>query len=89
MTEELNVNTNETELNMETLEQVSGGKDNGGFARKPKAKAGCQIYQIKHGDTLIKIAKRYGTTADHLMRINPELTNRSFIVSGCYIYVPA
>ena len=89
MTEEIKNSITETELTQNELDQVSGGKDNGGFTRKPRAKAGCQIYQIKHGDTLIKIAKRYGTTADHLMRINPELTNRSFIVSGCYIYVPA
>ena len=89
MTEEIKNSITETELTADALEQASGGKDNGGFAHKPRAKAGCQIYQIKHGDTLIKIAKRYGTTADHLMRINPELTNRSFIVSGCYIYVPA
>ena len=52
MTEEIKNSITETELTADALEQVSGGKDNGGFAHKPRAKAGCQIYQIKHGDTL-------------------------------------
>ena len=77
------------ELNLNEMEEVSGGKNEGGYARKPREKAGCKIYKIKSGDTLIKIAKHHGTTAEHLMRINPELTNRSIIVAGCYIYVPA
>ena len=77
------------ELNLNEMEEVTGGKNEGGYTRKPKTKANCKIYKIKSGDTLIKIAKHHGTTAEHLMRINPELTNRSFIVAGCYIYVPA
>lgn len=77
------------EMNLEEMEEIAGGKSNGGFARKPGEKAGCRIYRIQSGDTLIKIAKRHHTTADHLMRINPQLTNRNFIVAGCYIFVPA
>ena len=76
-------------MTMNEMEEVTGGKNEGGFTRKPKTKVGCMIYRIKSGDTLIKIAKRHGTTAQFLMKINPELVNRSYIVAGCYIYVPA
>ncbi|MBR3334995.1 MAG: LysM peptidoglycan-binding domain-containing protein [Clostridia bacterium] len=47
------------------------------------------MYQIVRGDTLIKIAKRNNTTVDKIMAVNPELVNRSYIVAGCYIYIPA
>ena len=77
------------ELNLNEMEEVVGGKNEGGYARKPAARAGRKIYKIVSGDTLIKIAKRNNTTVDKLMAINPELKNRNYIVAGCYIYVPA
>ena len=77
------------ELNLNEMELIVGGKNEGGFEKKPAARAGRKIYRVVHGDTLIKIARRFNTTADKLMSINPELKNRNFIVSGCYIYVPA
>ena len=77
------------ELNMNELEQVVGGKNEGGYAKKPAERAGRKIYQIVSGDTLIKIARRNNTTVDKIMAINPELKNRNFIVAGCYIYIPA
>ena len=80
---------NNMELNMNEMEEVTGGKNEGGYLKKPAARAGRKIYRIEHGDTLIKIAHRYNTTVDKIMAMNPELKNRNFIVSGCYIYVPA
>ena len=77
------------EMTMNEMEEVTGGKNEGGFTRKPRAKAGRAIYKVKSGDTLIKIAKRYGTTAQYLMTINPELIRMNYIVAGCYIFVPA
>ena len=78
-----------TELNLNEMEQVIGGKDEGGYTRKPKAKAGCIIYKIKSGETLGKIARAHGTTVEKIMKVNPELKNPNFIVAGCYIYIPA
>jgi len=83
------MDTMNKELSLNEMEDVNGGKDNGGYTKKPREKNGCKIYKIQSHDTLIKIAKRYGTTADQLMKLNPQLTNRNFIVAGCYIYVPA
>ena len=77
------------ELALNEMEDVTGGKNEGGYTRKPRGKRGCRIYRIQSGDTLIRIARRNSTTADHLMVINPQLVNRNFIVAGCYIYVPA
>ena len=77
-----------TELNLEELEEVTGGKSAGGYSKKPKAKAGCKIYKVVSGDTLTKIAHRNGTTVERIMRVNSELENPNFIVAGCYIYVP-
>ena len=77
------------ELNLNEMEEVVGGKNEGGYVKKPAARAGRKIYRVASGDTLIKIAHRYNTTVDKIMAMNPELKNRNFIVSGCYIYVPA
>ena len=84
-----NMEMENVELNLNEMEEAAGGKNNGGYTYRPAARPGRRIYQIQSRDTLIKIAKRFGTTADYLMKINPELTNRNFIVAGCYIYVPA
>jgi len=76
------------ELNMNEMEQVVGGKDEGGYAKKPADKKGCTIYRVVSGDTLTKIAARNNTTVPKIMAVNPELVNKNFIVAGCYIYIP-
>ena len=76
------------ELNPEELEGVTGGNDDGGFERKPRAKNGCDVYKIVHGDTLTSIAKAHNTSVNRLLTLNPQIKNRSFIISGHYIYVP-
>ena len=75
-------------LNVDELEQVSGGKKQGGYDKRPHEKPGCKIYKVVHGDTLTKIATRNNTTVKKIMAVNPELTDASFIVSGLYIYIP-
>ena len=79
---------NMQELNLEEMSEVSGGKC-GGYSKKPATKKGCKIHKVVHGETLTKIATHYGTTVKKIMSVNPELTDPSFIVSGCYIYVPS
>lgn len=79
---------NMNELNLNELENVTGGKNEGGYEKKPGKKSGCEIYQIQKGDTLGKIARAKNTTVQKIMDVNPELTNRNFILIGCYIYIP-
>jgi hypothetical protein len=41
-----------------------------------------QTYTVKKGDTLSKIAKKYGTTWQNLMKLNPAITNPHKIYVG-------
>ena len=74
------------ELNLNEMEEVVGGK--GGSPTKLPPKAGCDVYRIKSGDNLTKIARHYGTTAEHLKAMNPTIHNINDITAGYYIYVP-
>ena len=82
----------ENELNLNEMEEVAGGagKDGPGGSAKPlPPKAGCIVYQIKHGDTLTKIANTYKTTVAKIVAANKGLIiNPSFIRTGFYIYIP-
>ncbi len=45
-------------------------------------------YQVKYGDTLFLIAKRYGIGLDELLRVN-NMTNQSTIYPGQTVKIPA
>jgi len=45
-------------------------------------------YLIQYGDTLYSIARRFGSTVDTLLRLNPNITNASLIYPGQQINVP-
>ena len=79
---------NMKEVNLNELENASGGRNEGGYSYVPREKDGCVIYQIRRGDYLGKIAREFGVTVNAIMRANPELQNPDFIVTGCYIYIP-
>ena len=81
---ELNLNE---ELNLDEMEEVSGGR---GGSRKPlPAKSGYIVYQIQKGDMLGRIARRYGTTAEKIKACNKgTIRNVNDITTGCYIYIP-
>ena len=76
------------ELNLEEMEDISGGKNNGGYERRPVEKPGCTIYQIGSGQTLGRIARTYGITVKQIMAVNKELKDPNFIRAGAYIYLP-
>jgi LysM repeat protein len=48
-----------------------------------------QVYVVKSGDTLRKIAARYNTTWDALLRMNPQIKNPNVIYVGQKINVPS
>jgi LysM repeat protein len=48
-----------------------------------------QTYYVKKGDTLRKIADRFGTTVDVLLKLNPKITNPNLIYVGQAITLPA
>ena len=51
--------------------------------------AGGQTYYAVRGDTLRKIAAKFGTSVDALLKLNPQITNPNLIYVGQAIAVPA
>ena len=47
-----------------------------------------ETYLIKSGDTLSKIARRYGTTIEKIMSANPYVTNKHKIYAGKTLQIP-
>ena len=75
-----------TELNMNEMEAVTGGK--GGSPTPLSPTAQFDVYRIESGATLTRIANRFNTTVNYLMAINPTITNKNDITAGYYMYVP-
>jgi peptidoglycan endopeptidase LytE len=48
-----------------------------------------QTYYAQRGDTLRKIASRFSTTVDDLLKVNPQITNPNLIYVGQAITIPA
>ncbi|GAB7387473.1 hypothetical protein BSNK01_13100 [Bacillaceae bacterium] len=45
-------------------------------------------YIVKKGDTMYKIAKKYGVSLNALIRANPHIPNPSLIFPGQIVYIP-
>jgi LysM repeat protein len=54
---------------------------------KPDPKPG-QSYVIQRGDTLRKIAARFDTTVDILLKLNPQIKNPNLIYTGGRLVLP-
>ena len=77
---------NMNELNMNDMNSIVGGT--GGSPHPLPDKSGCIVYRIARGDTLGKIARRYGTTAERIKAVNTTIHNLNDITAGYYIYIP-
>jgi LysM repeat protein len=49
---------------------------------QPPPPPGGSVYYVQRGDTLRKIAARYGTTVNEILRLNPQITNPNIIYVG-------
>ena len=47
------------------------------------------VYYVQRGDTLRKIASKFSTTVDAILRVNPEIGNPNVIYAGQAITIPA
>jgi LysM repeat protein len=47
-----------------------------------------QVYTVVRGDTLRKIATRFETTVDEILKINPQIKNANLIYPGDKINIP-
>ena len=75
-----------SELNLNQMEEVTGGKGGSATPLTPTAKY--DVYKIQSGDNLTRIATRYNTTVQYLFDINPTITNKNDITAGRWMYVP-
>ena len=73
---------NETELNAEDMEEVSGGA-----FRVPPAKEGFMIYQVQYGENLTRIAQKFNTTVNKILKDNPRIKDKNLIRTGSYLYI--
>lgn len=71
-----NIPKNAIELSDEEVELVNGG-----------AKSINQYYVVQRGDTLDRIAHRFGTTIEKLKRLNPNITDPTELHAGDRILV--
>lgn len=82
--------------------RLGGGDQGGGVVASPTAStqasrstspteapaASAQVYVIKPGDTLLKIAKKYKLTVDQLLAANKKIKNPNKIAVGDEIVIP-
>jgi LysM repeat protein len=54
----------------------------------PPPPAGGQTYYVQRGDTLRKIAAKFSTSVDALLKLNPQISNPNVIYVGQAITVP-
>ena len=79
---------NMKELNLNEMAEVAGGKNEKGWEYIPKnIPANCEVYQIRKGDTMSKIAQSRNTTTARLLQLNPKITNPRLIRTGDYLYI--
>jgi len=46
------------------------------------------VYVVRPGDTLFNIARRFGTTVDDILAVNPQITDPNLIFPGERICIP-
>lgn len=54
----------------------------------PPPAPGGQTYYVQRGDTLRKIAAKFSTTVEAILRVNPQITNPNVIYTGQAIKLP-
>jgi LysM repeat protein len=50
---------------------------------------GVQVYYVQKGDTLRKIASKFSSTVDAVLKVNPQISNANIIYVGQVITIPA
>ena len=58
------------------------------YRLKPEEGNGVKIHIVQKGDTLWKIAKKYGVSFEELKKVNAQLSNPDMIMPGMKIKVP-
>ena len=71
---------------------IPGGYDDGGYGHDsyypPAYSGGQDTYVVQRGDTMRKIAARYGVSLKALIAANPQIWNPNLIYRGQVVYIP-
>ena len=78
---------NVRELDLNEMEQVSGGKSYGTERRLP-CKKGCMVYCVREGDTILNLIRIYRLDRKQFMKENPDMRINDTLIPGSYIYIP-
>ena len=78
---------NMRELDLNEMEQVSGGREYG-MTKPPLSKDGCMAERVRDGDTILSIAHRFGLHYQKILDANPGMTRTDTLIPNTYIYIP-
>jgi len=78
---------NMRELDLNEMEQVSGGNSYGTEGRLPYKK-GCMVYCVREGDKILNLIRIYRIDKDRFMKENPGMRINDTLIPGSYIYIP-
>lgn len=56
---------------------------------RPPEKCDGQFYNVKAGDSLFKISRKFGVTIEEILAANPQITNPDLIFIGQVICIPS
>jgi GH24 family phage-related lysozyme (muramidase)/peptidoglycan hydrolase-like protein with peptidoglycan-binding domain len=79
----------EQQMNLMTAMGLLSGGSNPFFSFGDKDDTGTQTHTIAQGETLARIATRYGTSVDALLEANPQIKNADMIYAGDEITIPS
>ncbi len=72
------------EMSMEQMDRAAGGASR--YDRLPD-RDGFMVYRVQSGETLWKIARKFGFTVEELMAWNPKITDRNCVYANEEIYI--
>ncbi|CAG0973558.1 partial Autolysin, partial [Anaerolineales bacterium] len=68
---------------------IPSGYSESVYYPEPSYYSSAGTYIVQRGDTLSKIARRYGVSVSDILAVNPQIYNASLIYSGQVISLPA
>ena len=72
-------------LSLQLQDKLNSKKDT---AQDTKPEGDVELYTIKPGDNLTRIARTFGTTIPEILKLNPQITNPNLIYAGKELKLP-
>jgi LysM repeat protein len=55
----------------------------------PCGASGCVVYVVRSGDTIGRVARRFGVSIEAILAVNPQLRDPNLIVTGQTLLLPS